>query len=91
MNQEELLQKVKESIRVGNSSIDGDTTDYILACKADLKRVGLKNIDCEDPLILQAIKLYVKWHVDFEGEAERYRLSYEALRDSLSMCGDYNV
>ena len=50
-----------------------------------------KKIEDTDPLILQAAKLYVKWHLNFEDEADRYRNAYEMLRNSLAMSGDYNV
>ena len=86
-----MLTKIKDSMRIKHSAADTDLNDVISAGKADLKRVGVKKINEDDPLIIQAMKLYAKWQFDFELEAERYRLSYEKLRDSLSLCGEYNV
>lgn len=86
-----MLEKIKESLRIKHSATDNDLNDMILACKLDLKRVGIVKLDDADALIIQAVKIYIKWHLNFEGEADRFRVAYERLRDSLSMCGEYNV
>lgn len=86
-----LVEKIKHSLRIGHSGIDEDIKEHIEACKLDLKRVGIVKIRDDDYLILQAIKLYVKWHLNYEDEGERYMQSYNMLRISLAMCGDYNV
>ena len=85
-----MLQKVKDSIRIRHDKLDGDIEDNINACKRDLARVGIVAISDDDYLIIQAVKLYAKWQLDFEGQADRYQKAYESLRDSLSLCGDYN-
>ena len=86
-----MLEKIKHSLRIGHNGIDEDIKEHIDACKLDLQRVGVKKIEDTDALIIQAMKLYVKWHLNFEDEADRYQNAYEMLRNSLAMCGDYNV
>lgn len=86
-----MIDKIKVSLRIKHAQADEDLQDIISACKMDLQRVGVTKTTDDDFLIIQAVKLYVKWHWDFEGQADRYRKAYEALRDSLSLCGDYNV
>ena len=86
-----MLNKIKESLRIKHSAADGDLQDVISACKADLKRVGVKKVEEDDVLIIQATKFYAKWQFNYEGEAERYQKAYEKLRDSLSLYGKYNV
>lgn len=86
-----MLGKIKESLRIKHSATDNDLNDMILACKLDLKRVGIVKLDDADALIIQAVKIYVKWQLNFEGEADRFRVAYERMRDSLSLSGDYNV
>ena len=78
-------------MRIKHSATDNDLNDMILACKLDLKRVGIVKLDDADALIIQAVKIYVKWQLNFEGEADRFRVAYERMRDSLSLSGDYNV
>ena len=86
-----MLSQVKESIRIKHDKLDSDLQGHIDACKADLKRAGVNKIDETDALIMQAIKIYVKWQVNYEGQADRFMRAYESLRDALSLCGDYNV
>lgn len=86
-----MLSKIKLALRISHTALDSDITEMIEACKLDLKRIGLINIVDTDFLIIQAVKLYVKWQLNFEGEAERYMNAYTALAQSLSLSGDYNV
>lgn len=86
-----MLQKIKESLRIKHNALDNDLSDLVGACKRDLRRVGVVQVSEDDFLILQAAKLYTKWQLNFEGDSDRYRMAYESLRDSLSLCGDYNV
>lgn len=86
-----LLNTIKKSLRITHDKTDDDLMEMIEACKKDLLRVGVKNVDDKDPLIRQAIKIFVKCQINYEGQAERYEKAYNLLRDSLSMCGDYNV
>lgn len=84
-----MLEKIKEALRIKHSESDNDIKDQIAAAKADMYRIGINKVDEKDVLIIQAIKLYVKWQLNFEDDAIRYMLAYEKLRDSLSLCGDY--
>lgn len=86
-----MLEKIKKSLRIMHDGLDSDIQEHIDACKLDLQRVGIKKIKDDDFLIIQAVKLYVKWHLNYENESDRYMRAYEMLRNSLAMCGDYNV
>lgn len=86
-----MLEKIKLALRIKHNAVDEDIRDQIEACKLDLKRVGIIKIDEKDFLIIQLVKLYVKWHMNFENEAGRYMQAYQMMRDSLSLSGDYNV
>ena len=83
-----LLEKIKNSLRIKHNAIDEDIQEQIEACKLDLNRVGIKKINA---LIIQITKLYVKWHLNYEGEADRYMKAYELMRNGMSLDGDYNV
>lgn len=86
-----MTEKIKDSLRIKHSALDAEITDLVAACKADLRRVGIEKIEDDDALIIQVAKLYVRWQMNFESEADRYRKAYEMLRNALSMCGEYNV
>ncbi|MBO5208488.1 MAG: hypothetical protein J6B68_03995 [Lachnospiraceae bacterium] len=95
----EMLEQIKLSMRISHHALD----DVILAdmevAAHDLLRVGVnpyqlnqteEKVIKEDALIYKAMELYVKAQVDFEGKGESYNSSYEKLRDSLALSGDYN-
>lgn len=87
-----ILEKVKLALRIKSNSLDLEIQDLIESAKADLNISGVKNLDEEDPLIIQAIKTYCKANFGLDNkESEKYQNSYNLLKQSLSLCGDYNV
>lgn len=87
-----MLEKVKLALRIKSNKLDEEITDLIEACKIDLSLSGVKRIKGTDPLIQQAIKLYCKANFGLDNkDSEKYQKSYEMLKISLSLCGDYNV
>lgn len=87
-----MLEKIKLALRIKSSSVDDEILDLISAAKIDLSVSGVKNIKENDPLIIQAIKLYCKANFGLDNkDSEKYRESYEMLKCSLALCGDYNV
>ena len=87
-----MLEKVKLALRIKSNKLDEEITDLIEACKIDLSLSGVKRIKDTDPLIQQAIKLYCKANFGLENkDSEKYQKSYDMLKISLSLCGDYNV
>lgn len=88
-----MLEKVKLSLRISHDELNPEIQDCINACFADMERVGVLLPENRegDPLVCQAVKLYARWHFNYEQKAERYQLAYESLRNSLSMDGDYHV
>lgn len=85
------LDKVKLALRLVVDDFDDEITTYIDACKKDLERVGITNIDETDAMILRLIILYVKGAFNFEQEGDRYSKAYAFMRDGVSLCGDYNA
>lgn len=95
----ELLEQIKKSMRISHSALDDTLQADMDAGALDLLRVGVQpyltdpagnRTVKEDALIHKAIELYAKAQEDYEGKGERYQSAYEKLRDSLSLCGDYN-
>lgn len=98
MEKTTLLNQIKGSMRFKNTALDGPIQNDIEAAILDLIRVGVQpysdienKVLKEDALINKAIELYCKGEADFQGKGAEYTASYEKLRDSLSMCGEYNV
>ena len=84
-----LLLKVKNSIRISHTALDEDITDTISACLADLQVCGIAR-DAEDPLILNAIKLYCRsLYTDDTAKAAEWLRRYEELKACLMMAEGY--
>lgn len=87
-----MLEKVKLALRIKSNKLDGEITDLIGACKIDLSIGGVININDDDPIIQRAIIVYCKANFGFDNkDSEKYQKSYDLLKQSLSLCGDYNV
>ena len=87
-----MLEKVKLSLRIKSSKLDDEINDLIEAFKIDLSISGVRQIKAEDPIIQRAIIVYCKANFGLDNkDSEKYQRSYDLLKQSLSLCGDYNV
>lgn len=87
-----MLNDIKISLRIKNTSFDSEILDLIDAAKIDLKISGVNKIDIEDPLIKRAITIYVKANFGWDNpDSEKLQRSYNMLRQHLALSGDYNV
>ena len=84
------LEKIKLAIRRSHDKLDSDLQDEIDACLADLRVVGIVHAGEEDPLILNAIKLWCRSvNTDDTAKAAEYRARYDALKACLMMAEGY--
>lgn len=88
-----MLEKVKMALRIKTDAFDVDElAPLIEACKADLKRVGVLNVDDKvtsgDALLTHAVIMYCKAYFGKSTDAERYRLCYEMARDGMALMTD---
>ena len=86
-----MLEAIRLSLRLKQDVFDDEILGLIAACKIDLKLAGVVKINDSDPLILRAVTLYCKGHFGFADMGVKYLQSYEMLKISLSLAGDYNV
>lgn len=87
-----LLEKVKLSLRIRSDLLDLDILELIESAKANLSISGVKNLNEDDPLIIQAVKTYCKANFGLDNkDSEKYQRAYDNLKQHLSLCGDYNV
>lgn len=88
-----LLDDVKTTLRVSHNALDNDISDLIEEARHDLMLSGVsskKANDDKDPLIKRAIKTYCKAEfITDVREAERFKISYNMLKNHLTLAGDY--
>lgn len=85
-----LLEKIKTSVRISHNALDLEVVDNIQAAVQDLRIHGITHAELPDPLILNAVKLYVKAeYTDDQEKAATYRLRYKEMRDCLKAAEGY--
>ena len=85
MTANELLPEVKKWMYAISNAADDEYVQTINACVYDLENAGVGITDLSDPLIQQAVKLYVKSQAGYEEQAERFGEAYEHLKKSLAI------
>ncbi len=91
-----LLEEVKASLRITTNDTDImiEVEELIESAKIDLIQAGVDatQVDKSEPdaIIKRAIKTYAKANFGYDNpEAERFALSYDMLKQSLCLYGDY--
>lgn len=91
------LAKIKRAVRVVStaSDISIELTDLIEECRADLVQLGVlftKANDEEDPLVLGAVRSFVRWKfAQDEKEALWNMQDYLTQRDEMRRRTSYTV
>lgn len=84
------LSKIKTNLRISHTALDDDLSDTISACLTDLRVCGIFDPQTDDPLILNAIKLYCRSeYTDDTSKAAAYKERYDALKSCLMMASEY--
>lgn len=80
----------KAALRISSTdAYDAEITSLCEAAEADLRNAGVHVPTQSEPLLARAIVLYVKANFGSDDDSERYSRSYDALKCSLMLSGDY--
>ena len=91
----DYLAKLRRAVRLKTATADStaELTDLIEECRADLIRIGIlpdKASDETDPLILGAVRCFVRWKWAQTPEDETGNMrDYMLMRDELRRTGAY--
>lgn len=86
----DIVRRIKLSVRISHSKLDEDIESDIEACLADMRLKGIVNPQPRDPIIFSAIKLYCRSsYTDDTAKSAEYLRRYEVLRDSLATSEGY--
>lgn len=83
-----MLNKIKLALRINNDAYDAEIVDLINSCMKELELAGIasSNIDENDKMIIQAVKLYCKAYFGLgNADAEKYAKAYEHLKAFLCL------
>lgn len=86
----DILGKVKLALRISHNKLDEDIQADIDACLADLTTCGIIDPQVSDPLIFNAIKLFLRSsYTDDTAKGAEYLKRYDALKSCLQMAEGY--
>ena len=89
MTANDLLPEAKKWLWAISDASDSEYVQTINACVFDLQNAGVGDVDLSDPLIQQAVKLYLKAHAGYEDDFERFGNAYEHLKKALAISHKY--
>lgn len=81
-------EQIRTKMRISHPRLDGDISSNIEAARLDMGRAGV-SLEKDDALTDKAVELYCKAQMDYLDKGEQFRERYEALRDAMSMSGEY--
>lgn len=85
-----MLEKIKLALRIKHDKLDADIQADIDACLADLHLCGVVYAADDDPLILNAVKLWCRSiYTDEVAKGAEWMNRYEALKACLMMAEGY--
>ena len=86
----ELLEEVKLDLRKSNSKLDESIAadiDFVLEL---IRAAGIRP-DTSDRLVRQAVKDYMRYRHNFNGEADRYEAAYKELIKTMSLSSERRI
>lgn len=84
------LESIKQALRITHTKLDADIQTDIEACIADLRLCGIVHAAEDDPLMLNAVKLWCRsLYTDDPAKGAEYLRRYEAMKACLMMAEGY--
>lgn len=81
----ELLEKVKDSLRVKSDALNSEISDLIEEAQADLGIAGVTWDELEtDHAVVAAIKTYCKLHFGIPDQVDFFKKAYDEQKAQLS-------
>ncbi len=86
---EGYIDSLMAKIRVKSTTAREELTALVGSAVRDLDIAGVYVTNLEEPLCERAITLYCKANYGYDSDSEKFRAAYAALRDAMSLSGDY--
>lgn len=80
----ELIQEVKKDLRINHDKLDESISADIEFSIELIKTAGVRP-DTSDPLVKRAIKNYLRFLHNFNGEADRYKAAFDELLKTMCL------
>lgn len=82
-------EEMRSMVRISHTKLDDELEMLKEAYLTDLSMSGVNIIPAGDMLSLAALRLYLRWQMNYNGEADRYGQSYGATKIAMSLASEY--
>ncbi len=83
------IDQMRSMVRISHSKLDNELEMLKEAYLVDMGLSGINFIPSGDMLSLACLRLYLRWQMNYNGEAERYRQAYDAAKIAMSLASEY--
>lgn len=85
-----LLEEVKLDLRKSNSKLDESIQEDIGFVLEFIRGVGVTP-DVSDPLVKRAVKNYLRYLHDFNGEGDRWKAAFDELLKTMCLSSERRI
>ena len=82
-------EQMRSMVRISHEKLDEELEMLKEACITNLSMGGVKTIPTDDMLSLAVLRLYLRWQMNYNGEADRYQQAYNAAKIAMSLASEY--
>ena len=84
-------QELRDLVRISGYDLDEELETLRKAYLMDLSRAGVEVIPEDDSLVRAGLRCYLRWQMNYNGEADRYQGNYLSLRNAMSLASEYRT
>lgn len=84
------IEQMRSMVRISHTKLDDELGMLKEAYLTDLSMSGINTIPTDDMLSLATLRLYLRWLMDYNGEADRYMHAYQSAKIAMSLASEYS-
>lgn len=87
--------QMRKMVRLNSGSLDDELLMLKNSYLRELAMAGVQRIPKDngsaDALATAGLRSYLRWQLDYAGDADRYRAMYERQRTAMSLADEYRM
>lgn len=84
------IEQMRSMVRISHTKLDNELGMLKEAYLTDLSMGGVNTIPDGDMLSLATLRLYLRWQMNYNGEADRYMQAYQSAKIAMSLASEYS-
>lgn len=87
---ETTQEQLRRMARISNSRLDDELVTFKESYLRELEMVGVDMFPENDKLPYSGLQLYIRYMINYNGEAERYHKNFIDLRETMRKSSSYH-